>query len=48
LGGKSDISRLMSPETLDLTQFTESAPQQLGPDLYMHYTRHATWQKGAA
>lgn len=48
LGGKSDISRLMSPEALDLTQFTESAPQQLGPDLYMHYTRHANWQKGAA
>lgn len=48
LGGKSDISRLMSPEGVDITGFTEGDTQQLGPDIYMHYTRHPTWQKGAA
>ncbi len=48
LGGKSDISRLMSPEGLNLTLFTEGDTQHLGPDIYTHYTRHTTWQKGAA
>ena len=48
LGGKSDISRLMSPEGVDITGFTEGDTQQLGPDIYMNYTRHPTWQKGAA
>ncbi len=48
LGGKSDMSRLMSPEGLDLTLFTEGDTQHLGADIYTHYTRLTTWQKGAA
>lgn len=48
LGGKSDISTLMSPEGLDLTQFSEGDTQQFGQDTYIHYTRHANWQEGAS